>query len=489
MLAKLARISSIKAQSYLLFQIFAWVTLASLFVGIATDMLYLAAFPLVLLLGYLTIVDFEKVFYLLLFCIPLSTHIHLPGGLAIDLPSEPLMMGLMLVYGIYSLSKFETRDKAFLNHPITLLLLLHFAWILVSTITSSSVMVSFKFFLAKSWYIVVFYFLAHRYLKTEKDIRRFFWLLFIPLTLSVASIVIRHAAFGFSFKDVFRVLKPFYSNHVIYASTMVLLLPYVWFARKWYQKASFKWWYIIAGFLLFFVAIQLSYRRAPILCVYGLVVVYYVIRFRLMRVVLLAGSILAIFLASHMISNNTFMEYAPNFEKTISHQNFENLVEATAKGEDISSMERIHRWVAAGYMVSDKPLMGFGPGNFYFFYRPYTVSSFQTYVSDNPEKSGIHNYYMMILVEQGIFGFLIFMALTFFLLLKGEQIYHQTTDTFRKQVVMAALLSLVVLHILLLINDMIETDKIGTIYFMNMAILVNMDLNNRQTFPLKGKEA
>jgi len=63
-------------------------------------------------------------------------------------------------------------------------------------------------------------------------------------------------------------------------------------------------------------------------------------------------------------------------------------------------------------MAADRPLVGFGPGAFYESYVPYTLSSFQTYVSDNPEKSGIHNYYLMTSVEQGIPGLILFLILT-----------------------------------------------------------------------------
>ena len=131
-------------------------------------------------------------------------------------------------------------------------------------------------------------------------------------------------------------------------------------------------------------------------------------------------------------------------------------------------------------MSGEELLTGFGPGNFYNFYKSYTVSGFETYVSANPEKSGIHNYYLMMLVDQGIPGLIIFLILTFAILLKGEQIYHETRDEGRKRIVMILLLSLIIIDAFLLINDLIETDKVGSFYFMSIAILVNFDLANRR---------
>jgi O-antigen ligase len=143
-------------------------------------------------------------------------------------------------------------------------------------------------------------------------------------------------------------------------------------------------------------------------------------------------------------------------------------------------MERVYRWVAAFQMINDRPFFGFGPGNFYNFYKDYTVTSFRTYVSDNPERSGVHNYYLMTLVEQGYFGLIIFIGLVFFVLLYGEQVYHQTQSAERKRIVMTALLTILVILGLQLINDLLETDKIGPFFFFSLAMLVNADIANRK---------
>ena len=70
--------------------------------------------------------------------------------------------------------------------------------------------------------------------------------------------------------------------------------------------------------------------------------------------------------------------------------------------EDISTMERVYRWVAGVEMVKDKPIFGFGPGTFYSAYKAYTLSSFQTYVSDNVDHSTVHNYFLLTFIEQGL---------------------------------------------------------------------------------------
>lgn len=450
--------------------------IACIVVGIGTGWYFLAGLPALLLLGYLTIVDFRAVFFLLLACLPISTEIQLPSGLGTDLPTEPLMIGLMLVYGLYVIQNGRRMDSRFIRHPITLLLLLHLAWILITTLTSELLLVSVKFSLAKIWYIVVFYFLAGSLLRSEKDLRTYFWVIFIPLMFTVLVTIARHSAYGFSFKDVHRVLHPFQRNHVNYAATMALFFPVVWLAAGWYRRWSTRWWIIAGSIGVLLIAIYLSYTRAAYVAIMLAFGAYIVIRLRLMRVVLAGALIVAVIGVTYMVNHNTYLDYAPNYDRTVTHYQFDNLLEATAKGEDISTMERVYRWVAGFHMFRDNPMLGYGPGNFVNFYRPYAVTSFTTYVSDNKEQSGIHSYYLLMMVEQGIPGLILFLLLSFYVLIRGEESYHRIKDPGRRRIILMALLSTVVIDAFLIINDMIETDKVGSFFFLAMAILVNQDL-------------
>ena len=462
-----------------IFSVFAGILLSSLFVAIITEEYYLAGIPAFLLLVYVSLVDFRAVYFLLLICVPLSTEIYLPNGFGTDLPTEPLIVGLMLIYFLFVLMKGKELNSHFFRHPISLLLLLHFFWIIIATVTSDLVFVSIKFSLAKLWYIVTFFYLTGYLVKTEKDIKIFFWSIFIPLMFTVLVTLVRHSTYGFSFKDVHEVLHPFQRNHVNYAATLALFFPLVWFATNWYPIRSRKWWILVGAMGVLFIAIYLSFTRAAYISLAIALGTYYIFQFRLIRHALVVAGIAAIIGAAYMIQNNTYLEYAPNYERTITHTEFDNLVEATYKLEDISTMERVYRWVAGLNMTQDQFIFGFGPGNFVNFYKSYTVTSFQTYVSDNEDKSGIHSYFLMTLVEQGILGLLIFVLLTAYVLIKGEVIYHQTTDPARKRLVMMVLLCLIVIDAFLIINDLIETDKIGSFFFISMAILINMDLANK----------
>ncbi len=92
-------------------------------------------------------------------------------------------------------------------------------------------------------------------------------------------------------------------------------------------------------------------------------------------------------------------------------------------------------------------------------------------VSDNPEKSGIYNYYLMTAVEQGIPGLFIFLGLCFLVIIYGERAYHLTEVKQEKALLMAAVTSFILILAVLLINDLLEADKVGPIFFISAAII------------------
>ncbi|MEM1121571.1 MAG: O-antigen ligase family protein, partial [Bacteroidota bacterium] len=134
--------------------------------GIALEEYLLFGLPALYLGVYLMIVDFRKVFYLLLATIPLSTELILPNGLGMDFPSELIVIGLMGVYLLYLFKNGLTLDAHFFKHPITLLLLLHVVWIGIAALNAEEKVVAFKFLLAKIWYVVTYYFLTGLLIKT-----------------------------------------------------------------------------------------------------------------------------------------------------------------------------------------------------------------------------------------------------------------------------------------------------------------------------------
>ena len=458
--------------------VFALLTFVSLAAAAALpDMWWLVALPPAALLAWVAISDFKVLYFLMLAAIPLSTEVELPGGLGTDLFSEPLMWVLTVCGTLWLLRNGSKIDGRFLKHPITLVLLLHLAWMTVAAIFSQNFMVSFKFMLAKGWYVIVFYFLTARLLQTEKDLKKMVWWFMIPLVFTAVTVIYRHYFKGFTFESVNSVLSPFYRNHVMYACILAAFIPYIWFAGYWYKFWSKQWWFIVFSIIVLLVGINFAYTRAAYAALIAAVVINILVRLKAIKFGLTLATILLGLFVAFVTYRDNWLLFAPDYERTVTHTRFESLLEATTRLEDISVMERVYRWVAASQMMQDRPVLGFGPGNFYNYYKDYTVSSFKTYVSNNPERSGMHNYYLMTAVEQGLPGAFIFIGLCFFAMIQGQRIYYRMRVRWRKHILLAALLSFVLIVILMLMNDFVETDKIGSLFFINLALIVNMDLD------------
>jgi O-antigen ligase len=450
-----------------------------IFVSIKEGIPILMFAPAGILVAWLAIVDFKKIYFLMLAAIPISIEFEI-GSFGTDLPSEPLILALFLISIVWFFKNWHIIDARFLKHPITWMLLLHLSWMLICVVMSMGFVVSLKFFLAKTWYVVVFYFLTGKLIQSQKDFRWLVWSFFLSLVFTVFSVLARHASTGFSFDSVNYVMGPFYRNHVMYACVQAIFIPFVWYLTYSYKKRSQSWWILVLGILTFLVGINFAYTRAAYVALVAAIGIYWCIRFKILRIALLAFVLLLSLFIGWVTYRDNYLLFSPDFEHAVSHKQFESLLEATTKLEDISIMERVYRWVGASNMIVDHPWTGFGPGNFYPFYRFYTVTSFETYVSDNPERSGIHCYYLMTAVEQGIIGALLFIVFCGFVMVYSERIYHQTKNLENRRILVAASLSFMLICLLMLMNDFVETDKIGSFFFICAALIVNIDIKNRE---------
>jgi O-antigen ligase len=223
-----------------------------------------------------------------------------------------------------------------------------------------------------------------------------------------------------------------------------------------------------------FFGLLTSYTRASLLSLPLAGGYYLVMRWRYTRLLLAGAALAVVCTAGYFVSGDNFMRFAPDYEKTVWHGgNFEAHLASTYKLQDVSGMERVYRWVAAARMIADKPVTGSGPSTFYPEYKRYTVSGFRTYVSDNREHSTTHNYFLLTLAEQGVPGFLLFCVLVSTLLLTAERLYHRSLPyPAVHRVVLAATLSLVVIIFHLFLNELVEVDKIGSMFFVLLAMLV-----------------
>ena len=434
--------------------------------------------PALALVGLgLVAAEWRWLYYALFLTLPFSREVPLVGGFMMDVPSEPFMLALTacvplaLLFGRGSLGQLPRREW---QHPLLVLPVLLLLWSVVDIGFSVDKLKSFKYALAKVWYLTPFVLGTLLLVRRPAD----FWRVagcYIAGTVAILLLYVlpRHYKHGFDFEHVNRAARPFFVNHVIYATVLALLLPLALgvaahAARRWQR---YLWWG--AAGVLFFGLIT-SYTRASWLSLPVAGLYYLVMRWRLTRLMLAGAALAVVCTAAYFVSGDNFMRFAPDYEKTVWHGgNFEAHLASTYKLEDVSGMERVYRWVAAARMIADKPITGSGPSTFYPEYKRYTVSGFRTYVSDNREHSTTHNYFLLTLAEQGVPGFLLFCVLVGTALLTAERLYYRSLPYPEvHRVVLASTLALIIIIFHLFLNELVEVDKIGSMFFVLLAVLV-----------------
>ncbi|MBK7138248.1 MAG: O-antigen ligase family protein [Bacteroidetes bacterium] len=470
----------VQKYSTLIFFGYGFIVLIALAFGLLFNQWAAFFAPVLLLFVAIGFYDFKWLYFLLILVMPLSIEVSLPGGFSTDLPTEPIVIGLMLVFVFTAFLNPTILKGDFFMHPISILLVIHFGWILSSSIFSTDFVLSLKFLLSKFWYLSVFYFLTGLIIINERILRAIIWIIFIPTIVGIVVIMERHSNFGYLFEYINKAVVPIYRNHVNYGVFITMLVPLMVMGRFWYKKGSIIRLIWDLGIIITLVGIYFTYTRGAWLALLACPIIYFIVKRKKMKQVLMVSAISVTLFFGYLISNQNYLRFAPNYERTIYHANLKDHLVSTFSGQDMSTMERFYRWVAAFNMVGEKPLFGFGPNTFVKNYKSYTVNSFVTYISRNEENSTVHNYFILLLAEQGITGMLIFAFWVFVLLTYAERIFHQQKTNKDKWIVMGALLCACVFLINNLFSDLLEANKLAPLFFIMAAILVNWDIKSKQ---------
>ncbi len=442
----------------------------------------LLGLPFVFLYVLLVGVNWKTAYWVMLMSIPVSIDLYFFGNtLSTSAPDEPLMWGFMLLFPILLASKRGAIEKSWLKHPIVTLVALQFFWMMIAVFYSRMHLISVKFMIAKSWFLISFFILPVLIFREKKDFRTAFWVLFLPVFITVCIIMVRHAALGFSFRQIEEAVGDLYFNHVDYSTIVSMIFPLALVAIPLSKGKSpvFRWTLILVTLFLL-PAIYLTYARAALLAVVFAIVVGIAIRIKLTKIMMpIFYGVLALFMA-YMIRDDKYMTLRPDYQHTFMHRDFSDHIIATFRGEDMSSMERLYRWIAAVRMSQDEPVKGFGPNTFYYYYKPYAVASFRTYVSRNFEHSTTHNYYLYLLVEQGWPAMIIYAIFIHVILVTAQRAYHRFKDRFYKYCVLGAAMMFGAGWVNNFFSDLIETHKVGAFFYLSVALIVILDLKSKQ---------
>ncbi len=460
----------------------AWLYLiAALFVAVG---LYLVvkkssylffALPVVLGVLLLYIFSLDKVLLFTAFTVPLSVNMKvLEAGLAISLPAEPLLMGILVLF-LAKMLYDGKYDKRISHHPIAVVIYCMFAWMLVTSITSEMPVVSIKFLLSRLWFVVPAFFLCALLFKKPKNIHLFIWLYIASLCIVCVYTIIHHAQYGFDGDSAHWVMTPFYNDHTAYGAALAiyltLALTYVFLPGiKKSRRIA-----IIGVVALLSVALVFSNCRAAWLSVVAslavLACVLLKIKFRWIAaaVVILVGLFFAF--------QNQIIDAMEKNNQDASGDLVENIQSITNISTDASNLERINRWQSAFRLFNERPVFGWGPGTYQFVYAPFQMSKEKTIISTNAGDGGnAHSEYFGPLAEQGVMGSLLVLALVIVTVTCGFKTYSRCKNKQAKILVLGATLAFFGYFVHGFLNNFLDTDKLAIPVWSLAALIAAIDV-------------
>ncbi len=214
--------------------------------------------PFVLVFLFVAIFALDKLLLFVVFATPVSIQLsEFASGLPINmfLPTEPLLFGILLLF-ILKIIVGQGIDMSIIRHPVSIIIFIQLAWILITSFTSTLFFVSIKFFLARLWFVVGFYIIAAHLFKNPKNIGRYVWLYTSSLVIVIGYTMYRlnqHGLFDQQFAN--SAPNPLYNDHTAYAAALAMIIPFLvglLFLKQYsyYQK--------IVAFIVLFIVITVS---------------------------------------------------------------------------------------------------------------------------------------------------------------------------------------------------------------------------------------
>ena len=437
--------------------------------------------PLAAYGAYLSVSNFRGYLFLLVFMTPLSINlVNIGSGVGLSLPME-IMMGLAAILGVIYFLWDGLPSAKLLKHPVSILILIQLAWIIITSITSTYYSVSFKFTLARMAYLVVFYLLFGKLFLVDNNVRRFIWTYALGLVPIMIYSIFHLGQIGYGRRFSPEMAEPFFDDHTVFGACMAMLIP-VLFVWIWNQKVhleGLRFPKLIWGVLgLALICTAISFSRAAWFSLIGTGIFYLLIRIKISF-----RAVIAIF-ASLVILGFVFQ--APIVEQMQKNRNVsgEDILATAASVTNVSSdesnAERLNRWSCAVRMGQDKPFFGFGPGTYERNYPDYQILSEMTRISSKTgDRGDAHSEYLTAFSEQGIPGLLIWIGLVFSLIWTGLRTHYRDPDSPEGRLALGILLGLFTYFIHGMVNSFLDIEKAASLFWGLSAALVSLDCRQR----------
>jgi O-antigen ligase len=336
--------------------------------------------------------------------------------------------------------------------------------------------VSFKFLIARLWFVIPLFYVAGHFFKSSVFIKKYLWLYIIPLIFVIFYNLNNHISIGIFIKNAAHgAMKPFYNDHTSYGAILAMFIP-VLIGFLFLKEYSGRIKFLISGLLFLFIfSVIFSYTRAAWIGLLAAGGVWVILLLKINGKILLFGSItlISFFFIFQFEITDTLKKNKQDSSEDLS----EHVSSITNIATDASNLERINRWNSAFKMFNEKPILGFGPGTYMFQYAPYQMSFDRTIIStDFADGGNAHSEYIGPLAESGILGTLTFLAILVTTIFTGVKVFYQSKNRELKVVALSSLLGLITYYIHGFLNNFLDTDKASVPFWGFTAIIVAADI-------------
>jgi putative inorganic carbon (hco3(-)) transporter len=435
--------------------------------------------PITILLTFSFIYNLDYVFFFIVFATPMAINIEdIFPQLSLSIPTEPLLAVLLLLFLLKLLMR-QLPDPRIFRHPIVLLVIVNLLWMTITSFTSELPLVSFKYLIARLWFVIPMLFMGTALFSKLKNIRLFYWLYIIAFVIVIVNTIINHAGYGFSEKGANWAMAPFFNDHTAYGVMLAFFIPMLanfTFADTYRPPVR---WVSFILLILFSVALLLSYCRAAWFSVAISAIVFLLIVFRVrLKWILLAGFLI---IGSLYTYQQELMDMLVKNKQASSANYIEHIESISNVSSDASNLERINRWHSAIRLFLERPNLGWGPGTYQFVYGPYQQSREKTIIStDLGERGNAHSEYLGPLADSGWPGLLsvlvLFSAITFY----GIRVYQKARLKEVRVLSLFTLLSLITYFAHGFMNNFLDTDKASVPFWGFTAIIIALDLYHKE---------
>jgi putative inorganic carbon (hco3(-)) transporter len=436
---------------------------------------WFAVIPVIIGVIFLATFAMDVLLFIIVFCTPLAINLEGEGSqLAISLPTEPLLAGVMLIF-LIKIAFEGGFDRKVLYHPISVIIIINLLWMFLTSLTSTIVVVSLKHLIAQLWFICPFYFLGTQLFRDFKNIRKFVWLYVTPLLIVIAYTIVNHEMHGWTEKSAHYVMYPFYNDHTAYAAVIAMFLPLM-ISFTFDRGASFLYRFgsfLVTVFLI--IALVLSYTRAAWISLAVAFVVYLIFALRIKFYVVFIGMLTALALYFTYQTQIT-MKLEKNRQQSTTDFN-KHLKSISNIKTDASNRERLNRWNSAIRMFKEKPVFGWGPGTYQFNYAPFQFAKEKTDISTNRgDRGNAHSEYLGPMAESGLPGLILIFFIVGIIIYRATILYSKSNNKEVRMITLGILLGLITYFIHGVLNDFLATDKAAVPFWGFVAMLVAMDV-------------